>query len=198
MATLLLRFDSPLQSWGTTLKLKNHETGLYPSKSGVVGMIASALGRSREDDISDLAALKFGVRTDKQGSILHDFQVSFNPDTGAKKIGYRDYLEDAIFTCGLECSRDMAEQIQEALLYPARQLYAGRRSCPVTPDLVQGITDLPLLDALKQREDDSDHAPRTIVIDAEDGMLVKDVPISFSSEQRQYAYRFVNTIATAD
>ena len=65
MPTLLLKFNAPLQAWGTSLKLKNHETDIYPSKSGVVGMIASAMGRRRDADISDLAKLKFGVRIDQ-------------------------------------------------------------------------------------------------------------------------------------
>ena len=59
MAVLLLRFDAPLQSWGVTEKLKDHHTDLVPSKSGVIGMIASAEGRKRDEDISDLVDLRF-------------------------------------------------------------------------------------------------------------------------------------------
>jgi len=62
MPTLLLKFDAPLQSWGVSLKLKDHDTQMYPSKSGVIGVIASALGRRRNEDVNDIAGMRFGIR----------------------------------------------------------------------------------------------------------------------------------------
>ena len=191
MPTLLLRFDPPMQSWGITLKLKDHSTERYPSKSGVVGLIASALGRRRDDDISDLAALNFGVRIDCQGTIISDFQVSRTEEKKNESyIGHREYLSDACFTCGIEASEDKLREIEEALLHPANSLYAGRRSCPVNMDLVQGIVDKNLIDALS---DDTDGTHKTLIIDAENGQgdAVKDLPVSFSTKNRKYKYRFI-------
>lgn len=190
MPTLLLKFDSPLQSWGTTLKLKDHSTDRYPSKSAVIGMIASAMGRRRDDDISDLAKLKFGTRIDRQGTIIRDFQVSEISDED-KKIGHREYLSDACFTCGIEADKKTLENIECVLHHPAYPLFAGRRGCPVTAELVQGIVDSELRETLNSYEPESEH--RTIVIDSEteEGTMVKDVPVSFSMENRQYRYRFV-------
>ena len=42
MAVLLLRLAGPMQSWGTDSKLQDRGSGEYPSKSGVIGLIAAA------------------------------------------------------------------------------------------------------------------------------------------------------------
>jgi len=189
MSTLILKIDAPLQSWGTTLKLKNHDTDMYPSKSGIIGMIASALGRGRDEDISDLVELKFGVRVDKQGVIIDDFQVSEVSEKD-KKIGHRKYLSDACFICGIEADQKKLEEIKYALLHPAFALFAGRRGCPVNADLVQGIVPEGIPEAL---EYDHEEGHRTIVFDSQEGYggAVKDVPVSYSPYNRIYKYRFV-------
>ena len=49
MATLLLRLASPLQSWGWTPKFETRKTNREPTKSGVVGLLAAALGIGRRN-----------------------------------------------------------------------------------------------------------------------------------------------------
>ena len=44
MSTLLLRLAGPMQSWGTDSKFDVRRTGREPSKSGVIGLVAAALG----------------------------------------------------------------------------------------------------------------------------------------------------------
>lgn len=44
MSTLLMRLAGPLQSWGTTSRFDQRDTGKEPSKSGVIGLMAAALG----------------------------------------------------------------------------------------------------------------------------------------------------------
>jgi CRISPR system Cascade subunit CasD len=67
MPTLLLRLAGPLQSWGSISKFDTRMTNSEPTKSGVIGMIASAMGRSRSESVSDLISLRFGVRADQTG-----------------------------------------------------------------------------------------------------------------------------------
>ena len=62
MATLLLRLAAPLQSWGSSSKFEIRTTEKMPTKSGVVGMLAAALGLRRDADLARLNALKFGGR----------------------------------------------------------------------------------------------------------------------------------------
>ena len=59
MSTLLLRLAAPLQAWGTDSKFETRRTNQEPSKSGVIGMLAAALGLPRDADLSALAALVF-------------------------------------------------------------------------------------------------------------------------------------------
>ena len=47
MATLLLRLAAPLQAWGADSKFETRKTGREPTKSGVVGLLAAALGLRR-------------------------------------------------------------------------------------------------------------------------------------------------------
>lgn len=75
MSTLLLRLAAPLQSWGDDSNFNNRRTYSVPTKSGVLGMIAAALGRKRDDSIDDLKMLEMGVRVDQAGSVLTDFQM---------------------------------------------------------------------------------------------------------------------------
>ena len=47
MAVLLLRLSAPLQAWGTeNSKFEIRKTGREPSKSGIVGLLAAALGET--------------------------------------------------------------------------------------------------------------------------------------------------------
>ena len=70
MAVLLLRLAAPMQSWGTDdSKYETRKTGREPSKSGVIGMIAAALGYRRDESeiLRVLIKLRFGVRVDREG-----------------------------------------------------------------------------------------------------------------------------------
>ena len=50
MKTILLKFAGPLQSWGTDSHFETRHTDFYPSKSGVIGLIAAGLGYGRDED----------------------------------------------------------------------------------------------------------------------------------------------------
>lgn len=74
MHTVLLRLSAPLQSWGTTSQWEERATTVRPTKSGVVGIVANALGYDRDDELSALAPLLFAVRADRPGHIDTDLQ----------------------------------------------------------------------------------------------------------------------------
>jgi CRISPR system Cascade subunit CasD len=74
-----LRLEGPMQSWGNHARGANRAhrtTHTRPTKSGVVGMVANALGRDFSDCISDLAALGFGVRADVPGRLEVDYHIA--------------------------------------------------------------------------------------------------------------------------
>ena len=77
MSTLLLRLAAPIQAWGSESKFDIRTTGREPTKSGVLGMLAAALGIRRDDTaaLSAVTSLRFGVRVDREGAYLHDFHI---------------------------------------------------------------------------------------------------------------------------
>ena len=72
--TLLLRLSAPLQSWGSGSFYDRRETDYMPTKSGIIGMLAAALGRKRNESLDDLAELNFGVRIDLPGTKLRRWE----------------------------------------------------------------------------------------------------------------------------
>ncbi len=135
MDTLLLQLVAPMQAWGVQSLHGDRDSGLEPSKSGVIGLVCAALGRDRSADLSDLAGLRMGVRVDREGLLCHDFQKAEPLDaqgkiSGKVTIGSRHYLSDAAFLVALEGPDDALEAIQNALKRPFYMLFLGRKAFP--------------------------------------------------------------------
>lgn len=200
MAVLLLNLSAPMQSWGTHWKLHEHPTDAYPSKSAVIGMIASSEGRKRDADISDLAKMPFGVRVDKKGKILCDFQIAIKrssifqdardvPDK-YKYVGNRYFLSDAKFTVALQGEKEDLEDILYNLNHPANALFCGRRGFPVNADLTLGVFDEDIETALHSHG--YQKGMRIFTEVSSDGdRMVRDNPISFDFRKRQWSYRMI-------
>lgn len=88
MAVLLLRLAAPLQSWGADSKFETRRTNREPTKSGVIGMLAAAVGlrRDRTAELETLNKLRFGVRIDREGELLVDFHMAKNPEKETRTI----------------------------------------------------------------------------------------------------------------
>ncbi|WP_030244901.1 type I-E CRISPR-associated protein Cas5/CasD [Streptomyces sp. NRRL S-350] len=158
---LLLRLAAPLQSWGETGTFNERDTAPFPTRSGVIGLLAAALGRKRGEDIDDLVTLSLTVRTDRAGVVLRDLHTvggglpaarTVTTAEGKKRTGatatllsHRYYLADAAFTAVVTTahSEDLASWA-EALRNPHWPPYLGRRSCPPEGPLLLGLVDDPL------------------------------------------------------
>lgn len=162
---LVLRLAGPLQSWGSRSQFNRRDTDNEPTKSGVIGLLAAADGRRREDPIEDLLGLRFGVRVDQPGSILRDYHTVSDledhpllssavdrkgrqrPTSPPKRtaVTRRFYLQDAVFVAALEGPEELLSGLGEAVLAPGFPLALGRRSCVPTypvllrPDLNHGL-----------------------------------------------------------
>lgn len=80
MKTLLLTCDAPTQTWPTGPAGAQRPTNDHPTKTGIIGMIANALGRDYDDPIDDLAALDFAVRVDRAGIMERDYRTAGGRD----------------------------------------------------------------------------------------------------------------------
>jgi len=209
-AVLLLRLSAPMQSWGTDSKFENRTTQREPSKSGVIGMLAAALGREREDSVEDLAMLGFGVRIDQPGQLLRDFHTARPEKAKNPYVTERYYLMDATFLVGLEGDITFLQELEIALKFPVFPIYLGRRSCPPVGNLCLGIREnITLRDALYNepwqgsewysRKIKDTFLRLTLVIDSATigSLRRRDVPISFSHLHRKHAYRYVDDIPQA-
>lgn len=76
VCTVGIRLQGPMQSWAMTGRGAVRGTHPRPTKSGVIGLIANALGRDYSDPIDDLAELRFGVRVDEPGTIEVDYHTT--------------------------------------------------------------------------------------------------------------------------
>ncbi len=208
MSTLLLRLAGPLQAWGTASRFNTRQTDPIPSKSGVIGLLAAALGLRRDADIAVLRELRFGVRTDQAGELLRDFHMVHYQKTA--DVTNRYYLSDAVFLVGLESNEaDLLENLENALKTPVWPLYLGRRACPPTQPLVLGIRELPLDAALREepwqvsvwrqeqwKRQYPTQPPELPVMTDADGMgygrtIIQDDPISFDQRNRQHGFRAI-------
>ena len=139
-----MRLAGPMQSWGTQSRFTVRDTGLEPSKSGVIGLLCAALGRGRTEPLDDLAALRMGVRVDFSGIMKLDYHTAGGGRLpGGRRYGVRRaaggagdtvlsnryYLADADFLVGME-SEDMDQLgcLDDVLQEPVWQLCLGLKA----------------------------------------------------------------------
>jgi len=197
-----------MQSWGDASRFNQRQTRAEPTKSGILGLLAAAQGRRRTDPIEDLLGLEFGVRTEQPGTIVRDFQTEIDR-RGTKPVSHplthRYYLSDAVFIAAVSGSTQLIEGLAAALTRPTFPLYLGRRSCPPGEPLLIGIREQanlpevlrhePWLAAAHHRHKQPAVLRLPIVRDAQPTETphetIRDLPLSFSQEHRQYSWRDV-------
>ncbi len=207
MKALVLRLAGPLQSWGASSRFTRRETRAEPTKSGVLGLLAAAEGRRRTDPIDDLAGLRFGVRVDQPGRLTRDFQTAIRWSDGkSMPLSYRYYLADAVFVAAVEGDPTLLGALDEALRHPVYPLYLGRRSCPTEGRVSLGVADgdvgavlraVPWQAAPWYRRQTGRRVSLEMLVDATSGdsngdvETIRDVPLSYSPERRDYTWREV-------
>jgi CRISPR system Cascade subunit CasD len=208
MATLLLRLAGPMQSWGTTSRFDERDSQLEPSKSGVLGLVCAALGRDRAEPVDDLARLQMGVRADREGVLMRDYQTATGvmiatgkSDLKRTVVSPRYYLADAAFLVGLEgADTALLARIHDALRKPVWPLALGRKSfppgcpvwlpdCLVESDLRTALTTAPRI--AQPLPEHRDRPLRLILEHAREGAVRLDQPIA-PFALRRFGPRFVS------
>lgn len=209
MKTILLKFAGPLQSWGTDSKFETRHTDRFPSKSGVLGLVAASFGFERDDDENNqrLNQLDFAVRIDQPGELLHDYHIAQQYNTkGVFKRTYvtdRYYLQDAVFSVALgHENRNWIDEIEYALKHPYYQPFLGRRSNPLTADFFIASEDQDTMSSLEgldwqaapwyKRKNKANklaiYADADLIEEGPD-MMARDRVISFSQKERKHGFR---------
>lgn len=169
-SVLLLWLEGPMQSWGTRAHWDVRDTGLEPTKSGIIGLLGCAMGLERGDpELERLdCEILFGVRVDRPGVVSTDYHTvtgyhrtaagEFKHGKGTAKslakamehdestiVSPRNYLHDAVFLVGLGASPGRIQSLRDALSSPKWPLFLGRKSC---------VPSRPVLDELSSRYSD--------------------------------------------
>jgi CRISPR system Cascade subunit CasD len=210
MKSVLMRLEGPIQSWGTQGRFSIRDTDTEPSKSGIIGVVAAALGMQRDDDatLGRLAALEMAVRVDREGTLLRDYHtVGGGVFRGERYAvwGTKDpvpteryYLSNASFLVALGGeNEEMVERIADALANPRWPLFLGRKACVPSMPLLVGIRHLAPPDALRNEPlPEGLKGQVRLVVECEQavGAVARnDVPLSFALYRRRHSRRFVRT-----
>jgi CRISPR system Cascade subunit CasD len=184
--TLFLRLEGPLQSWGERGRWSVRDTAPEPTKSGVIGLIACAMGYWTDEQIRPLSErTRMGVRCDVPGQFITDYHTvgggydfpTLLTAQGKPKISSgrphaeiteRDYLCDASFLVALQSAdEDLIEKIAHYLQNPVWPVYLGRKSCPPSRPVFDGVADFESLEeALSAGHLSADKKPQTATVPA--------------------------------
>jgi CRISPR system Cascade subunit CasD len=161
-AYLALRLQGPLQAWGFESQYNRRNTGLMPTKSGVLGMCLAALGVDRgSEEEKNWLEKSVGLRLlvlaiprelkrygDKVDILpvrrITDYHTVQNTKTADGKIKdthltYRQYLCDASFACVLSGNAELIRQLGDALENPVWGVWLGRKACIPTAPVFAGL-----------------------------------------------------------
>ena len=159
---LALRLNGVLQSWGYNSEYTYRNSGLFPTKSAVLGLCCAAKGLNRGsqeeqkflETIADcpmtaIALPRTQTAGEKSWSInvrrIDDFHTVEKTKTAAGKsnpnavMTYRQYLCDADFLVLLEVDTDIADNLKEKLSDPDWGIWLGRKSCIPSAPVFAGV-----------------------------------------------------------
>jgi len=159
---LILRLDGPMQAWGTHTFEDFRPSNLFPTRSGLLGLLGACLGIDRRDHarLAQLAAsVEFTVRVDRSvlrpeagksmpkaavklpdyHTVIEARRANRPPRKGETIQSWREYLFDAAFTVAIgekPGAPVTLEAIADALRRPCFTPVLGRRACPITRPLL--------------------------------------------------------------
>lgn len=213
---LILRLDGPMQAWGTHTFEDFRPSNLFPTRSGLLGLLGACLGIDRRDHagLEQLAAsVEFTVRVDrgvlrpeveqpvtKNAVKLPDFHTVLaarKVDGSVNKnpvVSRREYLFDAAFTVAIgekSGAPVTLHVIAYALRRPCFTPVLGRRACPIARPLLDGgpVEAANAVFALANAHPTGGMIYAESEWGSEQPMLIRDVPMH--GKHRQFGTRQV-------
>lgn len=197
MEYLLFRLYGPMASWGEIAVGEARHTGVKPSKSALIGLLAAALGIDRDDEERQQAltdGYHFAIKMVSAGQLLRDYHTAQAPRSkgrfryrtrrdelvvGKELLGTvlssREYRTDAQALVAVRAFDQACwglDELSHALKYPRFHLYLGRKSCPIGAPLNSQII--------------STDGYRSALDGYEPGVLLMDLP-EWETQQRWLA-----------
>lgn len=202
---LILTLQGVFQAWGKHSFETFRPTELFPTRSGITGFLAAALGIARDEQEKILKlnnSYTYAARSDRErlelsvfdkprlfqpGRKISDFHTvqqvrTVGTKTKPTEITRREYLEDQSFTVAIMETKTpeyKLRQIAEALKRPTFSLHLGRKSCPLcTPPLRCAFEAKSLFDALFNQKPSAGIVYSEEIVDMRHFIqTVRDVPI---------------------
>ncbi len=165
---LIFRIHGPMASWGQAAVGGDRPTGMQPTRSAMIGLLAAAMGIKRDDEDALQAlqlSIEIAVKALVPSSLMRDYHTSQVPPQAKNVIhrsrkselseqkqklktilSSRDYRCDGLWVVGVSLRKGSnlsLINIRDALLRPKFTLYLGRKSC---------VLALPLQPTIRQRE----------------------------------------------
>ena len=159
---LALLLDAPMQSWGHASRFERRTTALHPTRSGVFGLLAAALGIDKHAANESAKLARFAplrvttvtlprherdycrselpiVRLEDYHTVTGIRRASGKVEDDATVQTYRHYLLDARFGVLLDGSAELLAELASALRDPVWGVWFGRKCClPAAPLLAAG------------------------------------------------------------
>ena len=166
VAWLALWLDAPLQSWGFESRFERRHTAMFPTKSGVLGLVLAAMGVPKgspreKETLTTFSPPGAGMvcatiprhrpqRQDRPLPVrrlvdyhtIQSYRTADNPKPRATDTvqSWREYLVDARFGVLLPGEAAVVTQAARHLLNPVWGVWLGRKSCPpASPVLVRSV-----------------------------------------------------------
>ena len=218
---LILKLEGVMQAWGGHTFEDRRPSELFPTRSGLLGLLAACLGIDRRDDERQRSLAEsviFTVRVDCPPLKMTDYHTVKNSRLDYESLKsaetiqtWREYLLDAKYTVAVgatETATISLQDIASALTKPVFTPFLGRRSCPLgRPLLVDSVTAKCARDALhsvvvsqigiNEKSQPGTDQPLTIYTEElENGaasLWLRDKPIP--NRHRQFATRQVSIIS---
>ena len=212
-----LRLSGVMQSWGFNSEYTHRNSGLFPTKSAVLGLCCAAKGLARGsneeksflESVSDCLMTAIALpRTrsvkDKSWQVnvrrIEDFHTVENTKTASGKISphavmtYRQYLCDADFMVLLQISEEAASKLAKDLADPQWGVWLGRKNCiPSTPvfagvfNTVDDVSD----SLLGGKTLDTFTYQQEVLSFSEGSDTLMDVPLDYAIDNRERGQRRV-------
>jgi len=168
---LLLWIEAPLQSWGADSSFYVRGTMPFPTKSGILGMMLCAMGKSGEqrellNRFSDKSILthSYGnpsINNDQAINLIDFHLVGSSFDSkdlwqknhipakidgkgavgSGVKLTYRHYLQDKKFSVIIELPEGLEDSVEESFITPTWPIFFGRKNCTPTDFVFRGVFD---------------------------------------------------------
>jgi len=213
---LALRFEGPMQSWGFDSQFNRRNTGLWPTKSAIAGMICAAFGYERGsqeeyDFLNTFTHIKMTAisiprivnnsRDEKELMVrrLTDYHTvegtvrasgSLNPNA---VLTHRQYLNDASFGVVLSGNSILLEAVGKQLKDPIWGIWLGRKSCIPTAPVFAGIyqTENDAIEILTNKKSGDYMTQKEVNTFSEGKDSISDQATTFISSSRSFAPRRV-------